>query len=87
MTSRSSRQLEKESKVFFMVLIATFDASAGYERELRASYCTYQCPATGNVSASSSNACECNAAKATVTYLFHHFIPLLKGGPPMGQFP
>ena len=77
MTSRSSRQLENESKVFFIVLIATCDASVGHQRELLAHYGTYQCTTTGNVSASSSDACKRNAAEATVTDLLHHLIPLV----------
>lgn len=83
MTSLNSKQLEKESNVFFMVLMATYSRLVRAILMARLRPITYQCAATGNMRSCGSNTCKGDASEAAITNFLHHLIPLFQRSPAM----
>lgn len=72
MTSRNSRQEAKESKVFFMVLMATYSHGQLRRRQVISSN-SYHCTTSSNTGATGSDTGKSNTSKASITNFFQYF--------------
>lgn len=78
-TSRRSRHGPKDSKVFFMVLIATYESQWGsaYTADLAV---PYHSASPSDVSAGCPYPCDSNTTEASVTNFLDYLEAVFKGG-------